>query len=742
MPRRPLAHPARGEARPARARLALAAALTLGLAPPARAQEPPAPPPPTLPRILATRAEGPIVLDGVPDEPPWRSALRLAGFVQQVPRAGEPASETTQVRILYDDRTLYLAIVCSDAQPDRILARTLARDDFALLADDLFAVAIDPGLTRRDGFWFAVNPAGAHFDAQIFNEGRIFDTAWDGVWEARARRGPGGWSAEMRIPLSNLRFEGSPEAAMGFNFHRLIRRRNEEVYLPAIPRDYGDEAALSRALPVWFENVSGGAAVQVKPHALVEHRRAAGPGGDTDDLGSAGLDLKWGITPTLTADFTLDTDFAETEVDQQQINLTRFGLFFPEKRDFFLENAGLFQFGLPGETQIFFSRRIGLEGGLPVPIRAGGRLSGRAGRLTLGLLDVLQRDTPDLERTNFAVLRARHDLGRRGSAGFILTDRRARDSANRVAGVDLLWPFKSEYRVEGFLADSFTSAGGASATAADGDGRAAYLRAAREGDLWQYSIDYTRVDPDFTAATGFVQRPDMRRRRASLAWRPRPASSPVRQWRLLYSPTYLTDSDDRLMTRLHFAQAEAELHSGDTLGAFFLEDFERLVAPFEIVPGVVIPTGDYDNHEAQATLTTSGNRVWAGSAFANLGDFFGGRRRILGASLTARAGRHLSVGIELTDNRVRLPAGEFGTRLGLVRVRYAFTPRLFGGVLMQSNSLTDEIGLNLRLNWIHSPGADLFFVYNRLIRPPDASFLAPDAERDTTILKITHLWRF
>ena len=697
--------------------------------------------------ILVPPAAGPLRIDGVLDEPAWGSAARLDGFTQQVPRPGEPASEPTRVLLLHDENALYFGVSCDDSEPQAILARTLARDDFAHLADDLFVVAIDAGLSRRDGVWFATNPLGTQFDAQVFNEGRIFDTAWDGVWEARALRHASGWTVEIRIPFSNLRFGRG--AGAGINFHRLIRRRNEETYLPAIPRDLGDEATFSRALPVRLEGVRGGAALQFKPFLLGERSRAATPGAEPIASGQGGFDLKWGVTPTLAADLTFHTDFAETEVDQQQINLTRFDLFYPEKREFFLENAGLFQFGFPGELQVFHSRRIGLENGEPVPLWGGARLSGRVGRAMLGVLDIVQRDTPDVPRTNFGVVRLRHDLGERGSAGIILTDRRQGDAPgsgevtgeaaggqrNRVGGADFVLPFAEEYRVEGFVADSRTPGVG-------GDGRAAWLRVAREGDLWQYSLDYTRVDPDFDAGTGFVQRSDQRRRRASLAWRPRPTGSAVRQWRFLYSPTYLTDSENRLMTRLHFIQSEAELQAGDTLSTFFLDDFERLLTPFEIAPGVVIPSGEYHNHESQVSLATSPNRPWSSSGFANTGDFFDGRRRILGASLTARAGPHLTLGAEFIQNRVRLPADEFSTRLGLLRVHFAFSARLFGGVLIQSNSFTDEVGLNLRLDWIHAPGSDLYFVYNRLLRAPDETSVPSGAERDTAILKVTRLWRF
>jgi hypothetical protein len=714
------------------------APVPLAGAPPPTHAVTPAPPP--LPQRAApvekraARAGSTIHLDGFLNDPPWEDAPRLTGFVQQVPRPGAPISEPTEVRILYDDENLYLGVICGDREPGRILARTLARDDFSLLADDLFAVAIDSAHTGRDGFWFATNPLGAQFDAQIFNEGRIFDTAWDGVWEARSRIEAEGWTAEMRIPLFNLRFTGAPVVTLGFNFRRLIRRRNEEAYLPPIPRDYGDEKALSRALPVGLEEVQGGPSLQILPHGLVKHRRSAEPGADTDDLGRTGLDVKWGITPGLSADFTLNTDFAETEVDQQQINLTRFALFFPEKREFFLENAGLFDFGLPAEVQIFFSRRIGLQDGKTVPLRVGGRLSGRLGRTTIGVLDALTDGTPEAPGTNFGVLRARQDLGARASAGLLLTDRSSDAGGNRVVGADLFVPFRNEYRLQGFIAGSSTTGPG-------GDGGAGWFRVAREGDVWQYSADYTEVDSDFVAGTGFVQRANQRRRRGSIAWRPRPHGSAVRQWTLLYSPTYLTDDDNRLMTRLHFTEISAEFHTGDRLGMFYLDDFERLPTPFDIFPQVTIPPGEYHNSEAQVIATTSSNRPWAGSVLANLGDFFGGRRRILGASLIARDGRHLAIGTEFTHNRMRLPAGDFSTRLAALRVRYAFTTRLFGGLLVQSNSLTDEVGVNLRLNWVYRPGSDFFAVYNRLLRRPDAPFLA-DAEEATSILKLTCLWRF
>jgi hypothetical protein len=675
-----------------------------------------------------------IRIDGLLDERAWDEALWLTGFVQQVPLPGSPVSQRTEVGILYDTGSLYLGVVCGDLDPDRILARTLARDDFSFMADDLFAVAIDPGRTGRDGVWFATNPLGAQFDAQIVNEGRIFDTAWDAVWEVRSRVGAAGWTAEMRIPLSSLRFGDASPVILGFNFHRLIRRHNEETYLPAIPREYGDETALSLALPVVLEGVRGCAALQILPHGVAERREPAAPDAGTTVRGQAGLDIKWGVTPSLTADLTINADFAETEIDQQQINFTRFPLFFPEKREFFLENAGLFDFGLPGELQVFHSRRIGLEDGRTVPLRLGGRLSGRTGRATVGALVALTDDVPEAPRTRFGVLRLRRDLGTRASAGLIVTDRRSDAGDNRVAGADLLVPIGQEHRIHGFIAASDTKGNA-------GDGGAGWIRFAREGDIWRYSAEYLRVDPEFVTGTGFVQRPDQRRRRGSFAWRPRPRASAIRQWSLLYSPTYLTDAGDRLMTRLHFFEVAAEFHTGDTLGLSHVDDFERLPAPFAIFPGVTIPPGDYNNTEIQATATTSGNRRLAASVFANHGDFFGGRRRIAGGSLTARTGRHLTIAAEFTRNRVRLPGGDLDTCLSALRLRMALSTTLFGGLLIQSNSLTDEVALNLRLNWIHRPGSDFFLVYNRPLRQPAAPS-TPGDDRETLLLKLTYLWQF
>jgi hypothetical protein len=696
------------------------------------------------PALEGVRTSSPPRIDALLDEPVWQTAAVIDDFTMQLPRDGVPASERTEVRLLYDDENLYLGITCFDANPAAIRISSLLRDEFAVSDGEQLAFAIDSSDSGRDGFWFSTNPGGAQLDSQIFDEGRIFDPQWDGVWTSTARIHEQGWTVEIQLPFYNLRFVEAPVNTMRINFFRAIRHRNEEDYSPAIPRNYAGTMSFSIGRPVLFRGIRRGSRLDLKPYGLVSAASSYETAPDSDLTGEAGLDAKWGPTPNLTADFTIRPDFAQVEADDFQINLTRFPLFFPEKREFFLESAGLFAFGLPQETSAFHSRRIGLDAeGRPIPIRAGARLTGRTAGWSLGVLDAVTEPTDGSPQTNFFVGRLRRDVGRRSTVGAILAEREASGAGggNRVAGADTRLVFGEDAYLEAFAMGSQGSGPG-------GDGYASDAGWSRQGDRWRYGGYAGIVDAGFDPGIGFVVRPGIQYTGGFLAFRPRPASFPsVRQFEFQVDERYVEargidpDLDGGILDRSHLFRFRTELERGDSFGAWYHRLFERIPGDFEIARGVVIPAGDYESERIEASFQTWTARPLALSGFVNTGTFFDGRRRVFGGGVTARFSHHLRVATQYVHNQVRIPFGDFDTRLWITRVSYAFTPALFGGALVQWNDVTDDLDLNLRLDFIYRPGSDLFLVYNESFNT-DRAAGEPRSNRRAGVMKLTYLLRF
>jgi uncharacterized protein DUF5916 len=656
-------------------------------------------------------------------------------FVQQLPEDRVPPTERTEARILYDDDNLYLGIRAFDGDPSRLLAWTLARDSFSINGDDQIAFCVDSSNNGRDGFWFSTNPAGVRVDAQIFNEGLVFDDKWDAVWEVASRIDDQGWTAEIKIPFFNVSFSPAGENVMGINFFRAIRRKNEELYAPYMPRNFRGTLTLSRARKFRFTGIRRGVRFRTKPYVLGRYGRDYAPP-DTDLEGKSGLDVKWGVSSNFTADLTYRTDFAQVEADIQQVNLTRFNLFYPEKRDFFLENAGLFQFGAHGETDVFFSRRIGLAEGEPVPILGGARLTGRVGKTSLGILSVATENAGEEPGSRFGVLRVRRDLFSRSTVGMILTDREddGPGGGNRVLGADTRLVFREDWSLDAYYAASRSSPGLS-------EGSAARVRFGKDGDIWQMVARYAQVDPGFDPGIGFVRRPGVDLWEGVFAWKPRPESDTVRQINFTYNPLYVTERSGRLESRANFFLLEGIFESGDVAGGYYSSEFERLAAPFDLFEGVTLPPGPYSFHRAALYFNSfAGRRVFSSSRVES-GTFFDGRRLALLQDLTVNFSPHFSVTAHYDFNHVLLPEGNFDTNLWFTRFNVAVNSKLFGAVLVQSNDITDDLDVNLRLDWIHHPGADLFFVYNESANLRRRAGEPAANARDATF-KLTYLFLF
>ena len=688
---------------------------------------------PAEPSLLAVRLPPAEVLriDGRLDEPAWTRAPALSGLRQREPLEGAPATEPTEVRVLYDDHNLYVAVLARDAEPSRVVGRIRQRDkileptgfddSYEFAGDDAVAVLLDPFRDRRNAVVFATNPNGAEFDALITDESGAFNADWRGVWTVRAQRGPEGWSAELAIPFRSLRYpSGSRTEGWGFNVWRVVRRKNEETLWTAWSRTGGGFRRVSQAGRL--EGLAGlprsGMNLEVKPYGLAGFSQEPRSGGGLGARGETGvgLDAKWEARPGLVLDATVHPDFAQVEADEERVNLTRFDLFFPEKRDFFLENAGVFDFGWRGfdETPpflLFFSRRIGIapgvgdENGAEVPVRGGLRLAGRAGRQTIGFLDMATGPGAGEPSANHGVLRLKRDVGRSSYLGALVADRRDGEGGNTAGGLDgSFWP-TSSLNVQAFVARTWTSGPG-------GDGTAYRLGASYDGDRVGFVAQHLRVGPEADPRMGFVTRRDIRRSDASARYTFRPAALGLRRIDLYLEGQHIVRTDGEKQDAGFGPVVNLEWDSGDSVGAFYYAATTRLDEAFDLGGRVPVPRGDYRVRQLSLSASSSSRRTLQATAQAEVQDTYGGRLVTLGATLRAAPGSHLAMNLGFTHDRVDLPAGRFDAAISSLRVAYAFSTRLFASALVQHNSLERVLVSNLRLDFVHRPGSDLFVVFD------------------------------
>ncbi|RMH30615.1 MAG: hypothetical protein D6693_00090 [Planctomycetota bacterium] len=660
-------------------------------------------------RARAARASDPPVIDGVLDDPAWTLADPIDDFTQVDPDEGAAPSQRTVARIVYDEDNLYIGIRCYDDEPGRIIGKELRRDG-NLGSDDRVSVVIDPYGTSRDGFIFQLSVTGARRDGLVENN-RRFRIEWDGIWWGRTSRDGEGWSAEFRIPVKTLSFSRRAEA-WGLNIERSIRRLNERVRWATPIRNSSIRRLDDAGALVGLEGLNQGLGLDVKPSVSL----TLNDGGPT--LLEPALDVFYKLTPEIQATLTLNTDFAETEVDDRQVNLTRFPLFFPEKRDFFLQDAGVFEFGGINRTPLpFFSRRIGIVGGEEKEILGGFKVTGRTERLTFGVLDVQMKDDPVLGSKNLAVARARYNVSDTAAVGLIATNGDpATTGDNTVVGVDYDFLIDdvgggNTLQGSGYLMRSFSSGSGAEA---GGDGLAFGARVNYPNEPWSFNAFFGQVDAGFNPALGFAPRRGEREAGGGTRWRWRPEDSWIRRIDLSVNMFLnLNLSNDVISMNSSLPRLEIESQAGDRVGVFLSPQREKLERPFEISDGVVIPVDGYDYLRYGADFSTSSGRPISGRASVTLGDFFGGTRQDVTAGVDWRPSKHFFLGVELIQNDVNLPQGSFITRIGRVRLNINFTPDLSWSNFIQYDNVSDTAGLNSRLKWTIRPGSDLFIVLNQ-----------------------------
>jgi hypothetical protein len=683
------------------------------------------------PAADVVRAVVPPVIDGRLDDPAWREAAVLDGFRQVEPVEGGPPSERTEVLLLYDADFLYVAFRCLDRDPDAIVG-TQMRRDADLDPDDRVRFVIDTFLDRRNGFLFEMNPVGAKSDALVENNTNL-RRDWDGIWYGRASIDDEGWVAEMAIPAKTISFDPAG-TRWGFNAERFIRRRNEQVRWASPSQNIRIQSVADAGIIEGLEDLEQGIGLDVKPFGLLRYERNDDRDRERVEA-DAGVDLFYKLSPASTLAITVNTDFAETEVDERRINLTRFPLFFPEKRDFFLQDAGIFSFGGIFRNPLpFQSRRIGLgPGGEVRDILAGAKLTGRFDDLNVGILDVVMQDDDELGQKNFFVARPSLNVLDESSIGAIVTSGDPdSDGDNTLAGADFNYrtsSFDGDKVVEGNLWLQYSD------TTDAGDDTSWGFKLRYPNDRIRWDVGYTRIGDEFEAALGFVPRPAIHEYFGGWRYRWRPADDRIRRIDAGLRGMWVTDLDDRTESQeLSLELLEIETEAGDVLTVEYDNEREVLVEPFEIFEDVTIPVGDYRFQSVSAGLFSSEGRPVSVNLFVRHGEFYSGHRTDVEVGVDWRASRHLTLGVEYEQNDVDLDEGDFTTRVARGRANVFFTPDLSWQTFAQYDNVSDTFGINSRVRWIIEPGREIFFVVNHGFTIDDDDRIRSGATEITTKL--------
>ena len=710
----------------------------------------------------------PPTIDGdVLGDPVWAGVEPTKGFLQSAPDEGQPASEETEVRIVFTEDTVYFGVVCYDRDPSAIIVSDSRRDSSMNDADS-FQMVLDTFSDQQNGFVFGTTPAGQEYDGQVINEGGArsffggagrggfsrgsgggFNLNWDGVWQVRTAVSDLGWSAEFAIPLSTLRYPERESQTWGLNFQRNIRRRNETAYWAPLPRQYNlYRVSLAGQLAGVTAPTGLTGNLQVTPYVTGEMvTRDAAPDRAPLALGDVGGDLKYSVTSGLTLDATYNTDFAQVEVDDQQINLDRFNLFFPEKRPFFLENAGVFTVNNGGsasgqvnpQTELFFSRRIGVsDTGAQIPILGGARLSGKVSdAVTVGFIN-MQTEAVDgtTPANNFTVARMRRDLPNRSSIGGLFVNRQATGAQalgtdrNRTYAIDGRWGVGQNGLVQGFVGRTETPG-------REGRDHAANISATYNSARWRLISGYQENGEDFNPEVGFVRRTGFRKYDFGLRNTSRPSGVlKVQELTPHMSFTRFWNFEGIMETSFLHLHFPVEFEDSTSVDLSVDVRSEEVFRQFT-VSGLPIPAGRYDFNELTYSYNSNRSAPFSVGLRATTAGFFGGDIVTVRPSLNARYGETLNVRLSYSRNDIDLPTGSVVTNLTSVRAAYNFSPRLFAQTLLQHNDSANLWSVNFRFGWLQDANTGLFFVYNET---DGLGGIVPSFAGRSVIVKYSHLF--
>ena len=689
--------------------------------------------------IRAVRTELPIVMDGNLDEPAWQEASIALGFLQKEPQEGENSTEKTEFRVLYTATTMYIGVICYDSNPQRVLGTERRRDN-QLENDDTISLVLDTFHDHRNSYLFRTNPLGAQYDALITDEGNNVNANWDERWDVVSRITKSGWTAEFAIPFKSLRVREEEDGQIwGLDVERVIRRKNEFTYWNGYRRGFNFESVSQAGHLTGLEAIESGLRLRIKPYLLGGFTQAVRRESATSeqfrsviqDASDYGLEvIKYRITPSLTADLTWETDFAQTEVDDQQVNLDRFPLFFPEKREFFQEGAGIYEFGVatgenPNELlmKLFHSRQIGLSPlKQPVPIIGGARVTGKLQGFTLGLMNVQTEAYPaeNIRASNYGVLRVKRDVLSRSSVGGFLLSREQGGTSdyNRVYGADANFVFLRHLVVGGLLAKS-------SSPGIKGDNWISAGVVRWDSDLINLETSWAVVDPKFRDDLGFVPRKNMRQIAPQIGFKPRPNTRLIRQLMFRARSDYTMNQENELETRLNHYTLEIRFQDGGVFGWSPHTVRDTLKAPFQIRSGIVIPTGIYNWWYNVLRYRSNPAKRLAVSFFSrqNFGYWNDASLVTLSIDPRLRISEQFSLEVGYSINKASFPqqtcAGSnpvsycgFTDHTVNTRINYNFSNQWLTSTIIQYNKTDNFLGFNFRLNYIFRPGDDFFLIYN------------------------------
>jgi hypothetical protein len=680
---------------------------------------------PQRPAIVAVRTPEPVEIDGVFAESAWSLAAAATEFLQKDPNEGAAASERTEVRILFDTGNLYIGVHCYDSQPGGIRATELRRDN-EFDSDDIFEIILDPLHDHRNGYLFRVNPLGTLFDSAVSNEGQSWNDNWNERWEAATRVTEEGWFAEIRIPFSAVRFSSGQQLTWGVNFHRSVRRKNEDVFWTAHNRNY-EFGQVSRAGHLEGLSDIRSFRARVKPFVTAGGSRVLQEDGlyEADHLTDGGIeDAKFLLTPQLALDVTVNPDFAQADVDQAEVNLTRFSTFFPERREFFQEGAGIFETTTSGnffgpELLLFHSRRIGLsEDREEIPIYGGLKLTGKQGPLDIGLLNMQTRRSPDgLAGQNFAVARIKANVLARSYLGFLATRNTAGATgpSNWVGAFDAGFLFLDNMELEAMMARN-------DAPGTDQEEWAGQVEIEWESDRWNLSVSHVTIQENFLPQMGFVSRAEegwkgVQHSNVGGSYSPRPDFAGVRQFDLSAFVDYFANQEGLLDAREFELGWGADFESGDGLTIEYSRNFERLLRPQRFRSGeeivATLTPADYSWWDVRTMLDTFEGRPVSASFALELGEFYSGRAANIDVGAEFRPTPNLSFEPSMEWSRISLPgAPAFSTKELNTELNYSFNQQWLTRSTFLLNSQDKEYTFNFRLNYIYRPENDLFIVYN------------------------------
>lgn len=686
------------------------------------------------PSVTAVRTDESIKIDGVLDEAIWESISPITEFVQRLPQDGADPTEKSQMQIAYNDQYLYFGFTFYDSEPEKVRATILNRGGW-IHRDDKLEIALDTYHDKRNAYLFEMNPLGTQDDALITDESSpgLDEWAWDGVYISEGNVTDFGWVLEVAIPWTTLRFPSKDELTMGLAIKRYINRKNESVMWPHIGLEYSSDVyqVSQYATLKGLKNIKRGKDVKIKPFGIGgTQTQMKDDQKISDQTGSGGMDIYYGLKSNLTLNLTYNTDFAQVEADNAQINLTRFNLFYPEKREFFLTRSKLFAFGNSRQTEVFFSRRIGLN----QDVAGGARMFGQIGNTSIGALNIHTRADGDLPATAYSALRLRSDIRDRTTVGAIVTDMTNNDGQNSVFGLDGQMRFWGNSSVSAWFSQVDDKR-------IDGASAASMIKIDLKNDRYFITAGQHRVDKGFQPALGFVQRTDMIGTGAIFGFTPRVGDGDelIRQWRFTGYVRDVKNHAGEKESGVLSLGIDAIFESRDRMGFNIRQTTENLSNGFTLGNGVQIDADNYKDTKVQFLLRSNQSRGLWGDVKIEKGGYFGGDRTQYGGSVGRRFSNHLTLYGSANRNLISIPnQGEFTADIFGMTAEMALNRKWFGKTLIQYDNFSEQIQLYCRINWIHTPGSDLFIVLNQRY---DMSGSSADLVQGTQVIKLTYLFQ-